>query len=597
MIDYSIEVSPKNGEYTLALIEGSHKQYVMSKYQPKQSTLADFKQNLGNRSTIWILFGFQFGYLIDYLQEVIGQDVNILIIEPNEDLLEEALLLCGDQYMQNPHVHFFSGENWSNLKNQLDTLLGMENFNNYKLIPNKAYLTFYKEYYKKVLNIVKQRVEDKMINLHTIILGNSQNILNTVQNRYDMAHTCDMHEIAYKFQGIPAALVLAGPSLEKNIELLKDFNGLIFVVGRTLTPVCNLGVQPDLVFSVDNHDIIIETFGDYKIYDVPLVTLGQCNPLVVKGCQSPYKYFIYNGAEVAGLLNIRVNPCLDLAGSVATLCLSTANYLGCSPIIFLGQDLAFEGNKRYAKGADSFLTAGMSKEGTWGLRKIKGYYGNEVYSDAQMISFLNWIENFILTHPDSKYINCTEGGAYIHGAEHIPFKEAIDQYNPPEKVLIPHKFLSDNEGIDVDQSLVTSASSLKKIKEYVHEGAQHYDALIKLYTEEKSSKKRDKHVIKHVKQIEHLDKQIEEVDKANFLIDMLMERVKITLVASNDSKEPIGEKKEELRLRTLRLNRDTYTYLERECECLIILLKEEIEKAEEIIKNHLSVSNSKKIEE
>lgn len=586
---FYIECSPKTTDYTLAISEKTTKKfYLLNQYEPKEKALENLKNiDLGNKSTIWIVFGFQFGYIIDKLIETIGEKVNILIIEPNKVILYESLELCGHYYEKKAHIRFFSGTDWMQLKEILNELIGMENFNNFRIVPTKEYLAYYKDYYDQVLKLISTCSEDKMMNYHTIILGNTHNIVNTVQNRYDLAKTCDMNRLYNKFKNIPAVLVLAGPSLDKNIEYLKEFKGLIFVVGRTITPVLKLGVKPDLIFAVDPYDFSIETFGEHKEYDVPLVALGQCHHNVVKGCQSPYKYFIYNSSELKGLLGLTVNPCLDLAGSVATLCLSTAEVFGCSPIIWIGQDLAFSEGKMYASNADALYTE--DKKNTFILKKIKGYYGDEVYSEFGMVNFLHWIEGFIYYHPSSKYINCTEGGAYIEGAEHIPFKEAISLYNPENKITIDHKFLKDNENIDIDQNFLEGVEGIKTIKECVHDSLKDFDALIKFYQEGKTTKKYQKQLLKHLKNIKERDKKIEKVERIRFIMDMLIERAKFAISASNDCKEPLRETENEYRIRYLRVNRETYDYLEKECDKLLDLLKPEIEQI--LKKENIKIEN------
>lgn len=575
-----IECSPKTNDYTLAFLddETQKKHYVMSKYEPKEKALKYLDNvDYGNKSTIWILFGFQFGYIIDKILEVAGEDINILVIEPDKQALEDALELCGHFYEDKINIKFFSGSNWIELKEKLDTLIGMENFNNFRIIATKEYLTYYKDYYKHVLELIDQRSEDKVVNYHTIIAGNTYNIVNTVQNRYELAKTCDMMKHYNKFKDIPAVLVLAGPSLDKNIEYLKEFNGLIFIIGRTITPVLNLGVKPDLIFAVDPYGFSIATFGEYQTYDIPLFTLGQCSHKVVEGCQSPYKYFLYNTSEIEGLLGIRINPGLDLSGSVATLCLSTAQFFGCSPIILIGQDLAYSGDKLYANQADALYTPEM-KNKAWGMRKIKGYYGDEVYSSGGMITFLRWIEDFMYHNPSSKYINSTEGGAYIEGAEHISFKEAIDLYNPKEKVTMEHTFLKDNEGVDVDRNLLEGIKGIKIVQKSVHKSIEEFNRIIQFYKNEKPSKKRDKKVLKHMKKINKYDKEIEEIKRVSAIMNMLLKRAQAAISSSNDCKEPLNETKEEFRLRYLKVNRDTYDYVEKECMKLLDLLIVELPK-------------------
>ena len=570
--EYMIERSPKNGEYTLILNNDKSKQYVLSKYEPRQKANSLLGEDWGNKSTNWIIFGFNFGYTIDKLTETVSDKVNILIIEPNELLLKEEMQLVekNNRYTAK-NIRFFTGTEFSKLKQTVDEMFGTYEFNNFRIISNEVYLLYYGEYCKKALSVIDQCIDDKIINFNTIVLGNVQYIINTVRNRLDIAETCDMGYLRDKYKGIPAVVVSAGPSLDKNIKYLREFNGLIFVMGRTLTPVLKLGVRPDFVVSLDPYDLVYETFGENKEYDIPLITLCQSNPKVVRGCKS-YKYFLHNSSELEGLLGMRVNPVLDLSGSVATLCLSSAVFLGCSPVMFIGQDLAFEGERMYATDSNA-INSRTTFENNPDLKWIKSFYGKQICSNVNMISFLRWIEKFISEHPQSEYINCTEGGAYIEGASHMSFMEAIKQYNPDKKVTVTHKKLSDREGIDIENNFKNALIKLDKMKGLLEEGATKYGELVNMY---ESNKLVPSILTKNIKRIQKIDKKIEEIPGSEMLMKMLMERVQYAVAADNENKESIGETQEELRDRKLKLNYQTYTYLMKECNYILTLLRNEV---------------------
>lgn len=573
-VQYLIEKSPKNDQYTISLSNSKQKQYVLSKYEPRKSAQAKLDINdLGNMSTNWIVFGFNFGYLVEEIINQVDPSVSILVIEPNEEVLQEELKINSkdNQYKEMKNVRFFSGTDFIKFTQIIDNLLGMTNFNNFKIMSNDVYLNFYKNYFQRILGIIDQCVENKIINFNTIILGNVEYIQNTIKNRYDIANTYDMSKLKNRFKDVPVVIVSAGPSLDKNINYLKDFNGLIFVIGRTLTPVLKLGIRPDFVFSLDPFPYVYETFGENKQYDIPLITLCQSNTDVVKGCKSQ-KYFLYNSAEVDGLLGLKVNPILDLSGSVATLCLSSAYYMGCSPIMFIGQDLAYDGEKMYAKDSNVSHEKVQSTNNP-DLRVIKSYYGEKVYSSVVMISFLRWMEDFISKNSESQYINCTEGGAYMEGATHMPFKEAIKQYNPPKKVQVEHEKMTINDEVDVDKNLSEGIENLKKIQRLLEISTKDYSELVELYRNKPLDLKT---INKHIKSIEASDKKIKEIKGSARLMDLLLERIKNAIATNNDSKQPINETKEELTKRKLRLNLETYGYLVKECRNFLSLIEENI---------------------
>ena len=56
-------------------------------------------------------------------------------------------------------------------------------------------------------------------------------------------------------EGYPAFIVSAGPSLDKNIDMLKEVKGrgMIMAVDTAIKPLLKKGIVPDIVASVDPH--------------------------------------------------------------------------------------------------------------------------------------------------------------------------------------------------------------------------------------------------------------------------------------------------------------------------------------------------------
>ena len=86
----------------------------------------------------------------------------------------------------------------------------------------------------------------------------------------------------------------------------------------------------------------------------------------------------------------------------------------------MGQDLAYgeEGRSH---------SVGLLKDRRlliWSLRSLPGTVGT-VKTNRHWYGFLSIFEHLITASPVPVY-NCTEGGAKISGAIHVPFKERLD---------------------------------------------------------------------------------------------------------------------------------------------------------------------------
>ncbi|WP_294376368.1 6-hydroxymethylpterin diphosphokinase MptE-like protein, partial [uncultured Clostridium sp.] len=139
-------------------------------------------------------------------------------------------------------------------------------------------------------------------------------------------------------------------------------------------------------------------------------------------------------------------------GSVAHYMTLQAIYMGCNPIIFIGQDLAYDDEKKYSQ------LAQISSEIIDKTRKdddiyVEGVSKKLVRSDIYLNSFRIEFEKIIKRFPDVKFINATEGGARIKGTLEMSLKDVVNRYgNNFEK------------NIEVEYSVNIKENMLKKLQ-------------------------------------------------------------------------------------------------------------------------------------
>jgi hypothetical protein len=91
-----------------------------------------------------------------------------------------------------------------------------------------------------------------------------------------------------------------------------------------------------------------------------------------------------------------------------------AEYIGCSNIIFIGQDLAYTDNKYHAD-IVNFSKGSNIIEEEKGMFWVDDVYGNKVLTDKQLNFYRINFEEHIKAKMNIKFINSTEGGANIKG--------------------------------------------------------------------------------------------------------------------------------------------------------------------------------------
>ena len=261
-----------------------------------------------------------------------------------------------------------------------------------------------------------------------------------------------------KLAGVPMVIVAPGPSLAKNVHLLRELQdrAVIATFSHTLRALKAAGVRPHLVIAADMEDL------RYHFEDVDL---SQVEALALAYTVHPDLYdlpakrtfsFSSNRADawLSALLSDDVH--VDNGGSVAHMASSMGVALGCTPIVLVGQDLSFPGGRVYCDdNVDGQTTAALSEDGEsmviggWSqgyanMQSVEGASrsaaqrvvrvpangGGEVITSTVFAMFRQWfIEQAMrLQGSPTKLLNCTEGGAHIDGMEHLPLREAIDRF-------------------------------------------------------------------------------------------------------------------------------------------------------------------------
>ncbi|GAB6173401.1 DUF115 domain-containing protein [Paradesulfitobacterium aromaticivorans] len=244
----------------------------------------------------------------------------------------------------------------------------------------------------------------------------------------------------------PIVIALAGPSLAKNIDVLKQWQDkvTIFCVNTSFNKLLDSGVVPDATFSLDRTPLIPELH--YVRDEIPESIVFVSNPVVDARCVSRFKHTIYvlGGGEYYEneLAEALGSQCLPVGLSVTHMAFSFARHCGAAPIILIGQDLALgEGGNTHSEGT-VYETDRIERDSP-GLVQLEGYYGEKVPSTLSWKAFRDWYEDFLEKFP-TLLINATEGGARIKGTMQMSLEETLEKYVGNDAPVKP----SFNEWVD-----------------------------------------------------------------------------------------------------------------------------------------------------
>ncbi len=262
------------------------------------------------------------------------------------------------------------------------------------------------------------------------------------------------------FKNVPMVLISPGPSLDKNIGQLKQLIGKALLVATqpAAKALSVAGIFPNIIILADPSDLTYQ-LEDVQMDKVDALLLGvSCHPDLYKKYSGKILTFNVNGGIDNWISDIFSDtvPRISSGGSVSTTALHIGMYLKCDPIILVGQDLSMSNGKIYATNAadgaisvnfkdddkslvyrnisENYIKSINNKQ--WAevsfsskVELLPGYYGGFVKTKSDYALFHSEFEtaavNNKLKATPTVLLNCTEGGAFIKGFEHIALKEAI----------------------------------------------------------------------------------------------------------------------------------------------------------------------------
>ena len=316
--------------------------------------------------------------------------------------------------------------------------------------------------------------------IFTLFLANQQTsrtfgdrwLTQGLSNLAEIASSSHLSALGKGLQDLPFIIIAPGPSLDRNIHLLKQLKGraVLMAAAQCARALSKAGIVPDFIVVIDPGDLSY-FLDDVDTSEVDALLIGvSCHPGFFK---KKFKSKIVFNANVSAdrwISNLFEETIpLSSAGSVSVASVHIAKYLQCGPLILVGQDLALSQGKQYSSNSANSQTvpvidtdnktitfSNVSKEqekifdatGTSSKDTIEpvltlpGYYGGTVNTRANYHIFHGEFVHIANQENQSKapipLLNCTEGGAYIDGFLHIPLSEAIDRYIP-----IDDRYISD----------------------------------------------------------------------------------------------------------------------------------------------------------
>lgn len=434
-----------------------------------------------------VTLGLNFGFVIE---EIINQNedlVHLLVIEPDTALFVEQLKhMDMSHLLANEKIIFLVGKSPERSAQIAGHVLNIRGADmktwSFALLPNV--LPLYTGFAQDFAGLFQTAMSKQKLSQSTLGNLGIKFIQNYIENMHAVPRASYVNDYKDKFKDMPCIIASAGPSLEKQLPLLKQIENkiIIIAVGAAMKTLKKYGISPHFIVTIDPLDKNLKYFEDVEFTREVLVAPIVSASNVIRHFKGPLIMAQYNPKfdELSEKTLGRMGY-LDSGGSVANSTYSFAKHIGVNKIIFIGQDLAHTGGQSHAEGhlnKNEKTVEQMRKDPN--MFRIKGYYGDEVYAPATLDAFRSWFEHHIKKDTYIEVINCTEGGALIQGALNKPFTEAatplldeadinldlsVGSISKKSKRIDIKKFMQKDlrETHDVEATLVQSIKSIKKV--------------------------------------------------------------------------------------------------------------------------------------
>jgi len=403
-----------------------------------------------SETTLIVLMGYASGYAVRAIRS--RTEAPIVVFEPDLDVLAEGLT----------HGDVPSGILIITAVERLGVYLTgiLQSFDKGMLATWIPSLRANPTPYREAMATAAESITRARLRHQTATLRGPGWLRHFLGNLDHVAKTPTISQMRAGLSGVPAIIVAAGPSLDRNVHLLKELDdtALILCVNTAARALDRAGVRPHAMISIESADITSGISALPWLHEVPAFLELTAHPNM---WAMPFRQTIPMAVDTSGTATFSqwmdTGLALSAGFCVANAAVAVAHALGCDPIVLIGSDLSYSGERVYASGtifeemrAVDRGDGTVTLEGTQARRAIEAAshdalssnhapdfanvlqlpaYGGQgtVVSTSDFKMFRDWY-TFASERMSVELVNATEGGAHIPGWKHEPLRAIVDRH-------------------------------------------------------------------------------------------------------------------------------------------------------------------------
>lgn len=467
-----------------------------------------FSRVKNDNLSVHVIYGFGLGYLPSIFAE--KSKGTILIYEPNIEILAATLEIANvADILSKPNVFVYT--DISKFLNKYSSILLTDSQTSVSYL--QSYKVLYKNELNEFANLLNLRMGQMLIDNNYVKIRLVPAVKIVCQNLDKLVNEPVLMQFENIYKDKTALVVSAGPSLDKNIDVIKKYrnNAIIISVGQALRTLVNNGINPDFLAMIEQYNTSSQIEG-IDLSDVDFIIEPFSNPVFhnwkVKNKISYPSYTSIANNIWTKIANIDSSNYVS-SGTVSFTSLYSAKILGFKDIVLVGQDLAFCSGKCYSKDSKqngliykqnpetgkvevmaedikaytnslfSQVDDGRTYEQKEKTAKsrideinrtlyyVEGVNGLQVPTTAGYASFISQFENFAKEFGNEiNLFNTSTEGALIKGFKNINLEDILREKHPVQRIDLKYTLKYDKVEIrnNINSEIKTIDNVIKMIE-------------------------------------------------------------------------------------------------------------------------------------
>lgn len=479
--------------------------YLHNRENPVLEAQSIFSGTTNEPVSICFIYGIGLGYLFQVAS--LSSKGTVILYEPDLDLLKTVFNLVDfSKDLSKPNV--FLTNDFKKACSIIHSKSGMKNFPYMLSLPSQREMDSVG--FDSLVKSLRDTIGSYFLDLKYTKEKFYPTLWMLLYNIPNLINETPLIKVKDVCKGKTAVIVSAGPTLDRDIEILKKYRDkfVLFTVGTALKTLTEHNIKPDFVCVIESFNSSPQLEG-VDLSDVYFITEPYSHGFLRK----------FNFKKIFSHISAN-NPVNHLwseicgedikeywsKGTVSYTAMNSARILGCSKIILVGQDLAYIEGQCYSKNSiyKDLICAFDKENNKWEIKAkdfeqfaeslspypeyqqrveaakrrlanlnsslyyVKGINGDMIPTESVYAAFVKPLSEFAEHFNDREYINTSLVGAQIDGFKNMSLEDALKDSDAAGQCEIETEFSYDKE--KVISVLKTKYEELKSALKIIEEG-------------------------------------------------------------------------------------------------------------------------------